>query len=59
MIDKNYLKAISCFDFDKHENNPKKVIEFKANDNLDCCTLTPCQYYTLFPVLSLALYHIL
>jgi hypothetical protein len=49
MIDKNYLKAVSCFDFDKYENNPKEIMEFKADDNLDYCTLTPCQYYTLVP----------
>jgi hypothetical protein len=48
MIDKNYLKAISCFDFNKYEN-PKKTIEFKANDNFDYCKLAPCQYYTLVP----------
>jgi hypothetical protein len=52
MIDKNYLKAISCFDFDKYQNNPKKAIEFKANDNLDYCRVTPCQYYTLSPEIA-------
>jgi hypothetical protein len=51
MIDKNYLKAISCFDFNKYEN-PKKTIEFKANDNLDYCRLAPCQYYTLSPEIA-------
>jgi hypothetical protein len=49
MIDKNYLKAVSCFDFDKYQNNHKKVIEFKTNDNLNNCKLAPCQYYTLIP----------
>jgi hypothetical protein len=49
MIDKNYLKAISCFNFEEYENNPKKIIEFKVNDNLDYCRITPCQYFTLVP----------
>jgi hypothetical protein len=41
-----YLKAISCFNFVEHQNNHnKKIIEFKANDNLDYCTITPCYYY--------------
>jgi hypothetical protein len=41
-----YLKAISFFNFDEYQNNHnKKIIEFKANDNLDYCTVTPCYYY--------------
>jgi hypothetical protein len=41
-----YLKAISLFNFDEYQNNHnKKIIEFKANDNLDYCMVTPCYYY--------------
>jgi hypothetical protein len=49
MIDKNYLKAASCFNFDEYQNPFKKTVEFKAGDNLDCCESAPCRYYTLFP----------
>jgi hypothetical protein len=45
MIDKNYLKAVSCFNFTEYQNNHKEIIEFKVNDNLDYCKLTSCQYY--------------
>jgi hypothetical protein len=37
------------FIFGKYENDPKEIIEFKPNDNLDNCKITPCQYFTLLP----------
>jgi hypothetical protein len=43
MIDKNYLKVISCF---KHEQSIKDEIEFKTNDDLDYCRALFCRYYT-------------
>jgi hypothetical protein len=49
MIDKNYLKAVSCFNLDEYENSPKQTVEFKAEDNLNNCKIAPCQYYTLSP----------
>jgi hypothetical protein len=52
MIDKNYLKTISCFNFTGYEDSRKKTIEFKANDNLDYCESAPCQYYTLLPEIA-------
>jgi hypothetical protein len=52
MIDKNYLKTISCFNFTEYQNSYKESIEFKANDNLNYCTLAPYQYYTIFPEIS-------
>lgn len=52
MIDKNYLKAISCFNSTEYQNNHKEIIEFKTNDSLDYCKAAPCQYYTLFPEIA-------
>jgi hypothetical protein len=52
MIDKNYLKAISCFNFSEYQDINKKTIEFKANDNLDYCKSAPCQHYTLLPEIA-------
>jgi hypothetical protein len=37
------------FIFGKYENDPKEIIEFKPNDNLDDCKISPCQYFTLIP----------
>jgi hypothetical protein len=52
-MDKNYLKAVSCFDFDEYNNNSnRKSIEFKPNDNLNYCGLAPCQYYTSSPEIA-------
>jgi hypothetical protein len=42
----NELKSVCCFDFDKIENNTKKTIEFKINDNLNNCRTTLSRYYT-------------
>jgi hypothetical protein len=52
MIDKNYLKAISCFNSDKHQNGCKEIIKFKVNANLDYCGLTSCEYYTSSPEIA-------
>jgi hypothetical protein len=49
MTDKRYLKAISCFNFAEFGDIFGKKIKFKTGDNLDYCTTTPCQYYTLLP----------
>jgi hypothetical protein len=49
MIDKNYLKAVSCFNSTERQNIWKKAIEFKSGDNLNYRRKTPCQYYTLSP----------
>jgi hypothetical protein len=48
MIDKNYLKAISCFNIDEYQNNDKeiKTIQFKENDDLNYCRIIPCHYWT-------------
>jgi hypothetical protein len=58
MISIKYLKAVSCFDFDGYEKNPKKTIKFKENDNLDYCRLAPCQYYTLVPEIAETIYNV-
>jgi hypothetical protein len=60
MIDKNYLKSVSCFNLDQYKGNDKiefkvidfKKIELKANDNLDHCGLASCQYYTSSPEIA-------
>jgi hypothetical protein len=52
MIDKKYLKAVSCFNFDEYQNCCKETIKFKANDNLDYCGLSSCEYYTSSPEIA-------
>jgi hypothetical protein len=52
MIDKKYLKAVSCFNFGEYQNYCKETIKFKVNDNLDYCGLASCEYYTSSPEIA-------
>jgi hypothetical protein len=52
MIDKKYLKAVSCFNFGEYQNYCKETIKFKENDNLDYCGLSSCEYYTSSPEIA-------
>jgi hypothetical protein len=52
MIDKKYLKAVSCFNLREYQNYCKETIKFKVNDNLDYCGLASCEYYTSSPEIA-------
>jgi hypothetical protein len=48
MIDKNYLKAVSCFNINEYDENftKIKIVQFKKDDDLNNCLLVPCHYLT-------------